>query len=170
MTQGAPQEEDVPADLGVDPTRAEPGPGLERWAGGKDHFAADRELAERFGQVVPGMPLIARLTRGFIAHTVSTMAADGIRQFLDIGTGLPTADNTHEVAQRLAPGFADRLRGQRSGGARARPRSADQQPGGNDGVPGRRSPRPGQDPGRRRRRSSTSASRSACCWSRSCIS
>jgi hypothetical protein len=49
------------------------------------------------------MPLIARLTRQFLADTVSKLAADGIRQFLDIGTGLPTADNTHEVAQRLAP-------------------------------------------------------------------
>src|SRR6202012_3017965 len=44
-----------------------------------------------------------RLTRQFLADTVSKLAADGIRQFLDIGTGLPTAENTHEVAQRLAP-------------------------------------------------------------------
>jgi S-adenosyl methyltransferase len=49
------------------------------------------------------MPLIARLTRQFIADAVSKLSAEGIRQFLDIGTGLPTADNTHEVAQRLAP-------------------------------------------------------------------
>ena len=103
MTQGAPQERDVPADLGVDPTVPSPARVWNFWVGGKDHFAADRALAEQFGQVVPGMPLIARLTRGFIADTVSTMAAGGIRQFLDIGTGLPTADNTHEVAQRLAP-------------------------------------------------------------------
>src|ERR1700722_3041933 len=103
MTQGAPQEQDVPADLCVNPTVPSPARVWNFWVGGKDHFAADRELAERFGQVVPGMPLIARLTRGFIADSVSTMAADGIRQFIDIGTGLPTADNTHEVAQRLAP-------------------------------------------------------------------
>jgi hypothetical protein len=73
------------------------------WVGGKDNFEADRALAEQFGQVVPKMPLIARLTRQFLADVVSTLAAEGIRQFLDIGTGLPTADNTHEVAQRLAP-------------------------------------------------------------------
>src|ERR1700723_2802736 len=103
MAQGAPQEQDVPADLGVDPTVPSPARVWNFWVGGKDHFAADRELAEQFGQVVPGMPLIARLTRGFIADSVSTMAAAGVRQFLDIGTGLPTADNTHEVAQRLAP-------------------------------------------------------------------
>jgi hypothetical protein len=49
------------------------------------------------------MPLIARLTRQFIADAVSELSAEGIRQFLDIGTGLPTADNTHEVAQQLTP-------------------------------------------------------------------
>src|SRR6204780_5327447 len=103
MAQGAPQERDVPAALGVDPTVPSPARVWNFWVGGKDHFAADRELAEQFGQVVPGMPLIARLTRGFIADTVGKLAADGVRQFLDIGTGLPTADNTHEVAQRVAP-------------------------------------------------------------------
>jgi S-adenosyl methyltransferase len=103
MTQGAPQERDVPGVLSVDPTVPSPARVWNFWVGGKDHFEADRALAEQFGQVVPGMPLIARLTRRFIADTVSTMAADGIRQFIDIGTGLPTADNTHEVAQRLAP-------------------------------------------------------------------
>ena len=49
------------------------------------------------------MPLIARLTRQFLAGTVRNLAAGGARQFLDIGTGLPTADNTHQAAQRLAP-------------------------------------------------------------------
>src|SRR6201996_4906695 len=103
MTQGAPQEQDVPAALGVDPTVPSPARVWNFWVGGKDHFEADRALAEQFGQVVPGMPLIARLTRQLIADTVSKLAAAGIRQFRDIGTGLPTADNTHEVAQRLAP-------------------------------------------------------------------
>jgi hypothetical protein len=103
MTQGVPQERDVPGVLSVDPTVPSPARVWNFWVGGKDHFEADRALAEQFGQVVPGMPLIAQLTRGFIADTVSTVAAAGIRQFIDIGTGLPTADNTHEVAQRLAP-------------------------------------------------------------------
>jgi hypothetical protein len=103
MTQGAPQEQPVAAGLAVDPTVPSPARVWNFWVGGKDHFEADRALAEQFGQVVPQMPLIARLTRQFISDTVTKLAADGIRQFLDIGTGLPTADNTHEVAQRLAP-------------------------------------------------------------------
>src|ERR1700746_214110 len=103
MTQGVPQEQHVAAGLALDPTVPNPARVWNFWVGGKDHFEADRALAEQFGQVVPKMPLIARLTRQLIADTVSKLAADGIRQFLDIGTGLPTADNTHEVAQRLAP-------------------------------------------------------------------
>ena len=103
MTQGGPQEQPVAAGSAVDPTVPSPARVWNFWVGGKDHFEADRALAEQFGQVVPKMPLIALLTRQFIADTVSRLAAEGIRQFLDIGTGLPTADNTHEVAQRLAP-------------------------------------------------------------------
>jgi SAM-dependent methyltransferase len=102
MTQGAPQEQPLAAGL-VDQAVPSPARVWNFWVGGNDHFAADRALAEQFGQVVPDMPLIARLTRQFIASIVSELAGEGIRQFLDIGTGLPTADNTHEVAQRLAP-------------------------------------------------------------------
>jgi len=104
VTQSAPQEQHVAAGLALDPTVPNPARIWNYWVGGKDHFEADRALAEQFGQVVPKMPLIARLTRQFLSDTVSELAADGIRQFLDIGTGLPTADNTHEVAQRAAPG------------------------------------------------------------------
>jgi hypothetical protein len=103
MTQSAPEEQHVEAGPALDPTVPNPARIWNFWVGGKDHFEADRALAKRFGQVVPKMPLIARLTRQFLADTVSKLAADGIRQFLDIGTGLPTANNTHEVAQRLAP-------------------------------------------------------------------
>jgi O-methyltransferase involved in polyketide biosynthesis len=74
------------------------------WVGGKDNFAADRETAETVLELLPHMMLLAQLTRRFLIDTVHQLAADyGIRQFLDIGTGLPTADNTHEVAQRVAP-------------------------------------------------------------------
>jgi hypothetical protein len=103
MTQGAPHDQDVAAVPGFDPSKPSPARVWNFWVGGKDHFEADRALAAQFGEVVPQMPLIARLTRLFLADTVSQLAAAGIRQFLDIGTGLPTADNTHEVAQRLAP-------------------------------------------------------------------
>jgi S-adenosyl methyltransferase len=74
------------------------------WVGGKDNFAADREAADTVLQAMPAMPLIARLVRRFLTDVVYQLGEGyGIRQFLDIGTGLPTADNTHEVAQRAAP-------------------------------------------------------------------
>ena len=73
--------------------------------GGKDNFAADRTAGEQVLQVMPEMGLVARSGREFLARAVRYLAAEaGIRQFLDIGTGLPTADNTHEVAQRTAAG------------------------------------------------------------------
>jgi O-methyltransferase involved in polyketide biosynthesis len=74
------------------------------WLGGKDNFAADRRAAEEVLAVMPSMAQVARGVRLFLAAAVHYLAADaGIRQFLDIGTGLPTANNTHEVAQRAAP-------------------------------------------------------------------
>jgi O-methyltransferase involved in polyketide biosynthesis len=72
--------------------------------GGKDHFAADREAAEKVLAVYPSLPRIGHATRRFLAEAVSLLAGTyGVRQFLDIGTGLPVENNTHEVAQRLAP-------------------------------------------------------------------
>ena len=74
------------------------------WLGGKDHFAADRLAGDQTIAVLPEIVDIARASRQFLARVVRYLAADaGIRQFLDIGTGLPTANNTHEVAQGVAP-------------------------------------------------------------------
>ena len=74
------------------------------WLGGKDNFAADRELGERTLQAYPNLVFSVRANRAFLARAVRFLAAEaGIRQFLDVGTGIPTADNTHEVAQRVAP-------------------------------------------------------------------
>jgi len=74
------------------------------WLGGKDNFAADRELGERTLAAYPNLVFSVRANRAFLARAVRFLAAEaGIRQFLDIGTGIPTADNTHEVAQRIAP-------------------------------------------------------------------
>jgi hypothetical protein len=74
------------------------------WLGGKDNFAADREMGERTLAAYPNLVYSVRANRAFLARTVRFLAADmGIRQFLDIGTGIPTASNTHEVAQRVAP-------------------------------------------------------------------
>jgi hypothetical protein len=73
------------------------------WIGGKDHFRADREAGDQVLEAMPALPYIARMLRRFLTTTVDELAAAGVRQFLDIGTGLPTADNTHDVAQRAAP-------------------------------------------------------------------
>ncbi len=72
--------------------------------GGKDNYAADREAGEMIVQMFPDIALLARLQRRFLVRAVRYLTEEaGIRQFLDIGTGLPTVDNTHEVAQRIAP-------------------------------------------------------------------
>jgi S-adenosyl methyltransferase len=74
------------------------------WLGGKDNFEADRGEAERLLQIYPNLRRLARENRLFLRRAVHWLAADcGIRQFLDIGSGLPTASNTHEVAQAAAP-------------------------------------------------------------------
>ena len=74
------------------------------WLGGKDNFAADRELGERTLAAYPNLVFSVRANRAFLARTVRFLTVEaGIRQFLDIGTGIPTANNTHEVAQRAAP-------------------------------------------------------------------
>jgi trans-aconitate methyltransferase len=74
------------------------------WLGGKDNFAADRAAAEEAMAVYPGVATGARANRQFLARAVRHLAGEaGIRQFLDIGTGIPTANNTHEVAQSVAP-------------------------------------------------------------------
>jgi hypothetical protein len=71
---------------------------------GKDNFAVDRELGEALRSANPGIAAVAQAQRRFLIQAVTLLAGEvGIRQFLDIGTGLPTADNTHEVAQRVAP-------------------------------------------------------------------
>jgi len=73
------------------------------WLGGKDNFAADRAAAEQAMAAFPDIVLSARANRAFLRRTVAYLAAAGIRQFLDIGTGIPSANNTHEVAQSVVP-------------------------------------------------------------------
>jgi hypothetical protein len=74
------------------------------WLGGKDHFAVDRQVGDRVREIFPVVIELARADRLFLGRAVRFLAGEaGIRQFLDIGTGLPTVDNTHEVAQRVAP-------------------------------------------------------------------
>jgi O-methyltransferase involved in polyketide biosynthesis len=74
------------------------------WLGGKDNYAVDRKTGDEILDIAPGMTAYARADRAFLGRAVRYLAGEaGIRQFLDIGTGLPTVDNTHEVAQRVVP-------------------------------------------------------------------
>ena len=74
------------------------------WLGGKDNFAADRAAGEAAIKAFPNIGLSARSNRALLARAVRFLAGEaGIRQFLDVGTGIPSADNTHEVAQSVAP-------------------------------------------------------------------
>jgi hypothetical protein len=89
---------------GIDPTEAHPARRYNYWLGGKDNFAADRASGDELQRHFPKVRLGALANRAFLQRATRFLAAEaGIRQFLDIGTGLPTADNTHEVAQRHAP-------------------------------------------------------------------
>ena len=88
----------------LDTTRAHPARVYDYWLGGKDNFPADREAAERAIRDYPGIIAGVREQRAFLGRAVRYLAGPaGIRQFLDIGTGIPAANNTHEVAQAVAP-------------------------------------------------------------------
>jgi hypothetical protein len=74
------------------------------WLGGKDNYAADRATGDAVMKMYPGIVAAVRAQRAFLGRAVRFLAADaGIGQFLDIGTGIPASDNTHEVAQAVAP-------------------------------------------------------------------
>ena len=106
MSANVPDEDAALAEKlrGFDTSVPSPARMWNYWVGGKDHFAADREAADQIMAAMPALPAIARSVRYFLIDIVHSLTVDyGIRQFLDIGTGLPTADNTHDVAQRAAP-------------------------------------------------------------------
>jgi hypothetical protein len=88
---------------GIDTSVAHPARVYDYWLGGKDNFAADREAAERVLAATPGLRFRVQANRAFLARAVKYLAGEtGIRQFLDVGTGIPAANNTHEVAQSVA--------------------------------------------------------------------
>jgi hypothetical protein len=83
---------------------AHPARVYDYWLGGKDNFPADRALAELMIQAIPNMRAMAAANRAFLGRAVRYLAEEaGVRQFLDIGTGIPTSPNVHEVAQAAAP-------------------------------------------------------------------
>lgn len=88
----------------IDTTRAHTARIWDYWLGGKNNYPVDRAVGDQIRQLHPDIGAYARADRVFLGRAVRYLAGEaGIRQFLDIGTGLPTADNTHEVAQRVAP-------------------------------------------------------------------
>jgi O-methyltransferase involved in polyketide biosynthesis len=98
---GRPRPPVVP---GVDSTVAHAARIWDHWLGGTANFAADRAAGDAWLAVDPGMAAVARESRAFLRRTVRFLAAEaGVRQFLDIGSGLPTAQSTHQVAQAVAP-------------------------------------------------------------------
>ena len=100
---------EVPAEepglpVRVDTTRPHQARVYDYWLGGKDNFAVDREAAERALAAYPGLRRGVRAQRAFLANAVGYLTRTaGVRQFLDIGTGIPTANNTHEVAHAADP-------------------------------------------------------------------
>lgn len=89
--------------LSFDTSVAHPARIYNYWLGGKDNYEADRQATEQAIAVTPDILPGVRANRAFLRRAVEFVAGQGIRQFLDVGTGLPTADNTHEVAQDIAP-------------------------------------------------------------------
>lgn len=88
----------------VDVTTANTARVWNYWLGGKDNYPVDEQVGDQIQAVMPQIVDLARAVRGFLARAVGYLVGEvGIRQFLDIGTGLPTANNTHEVAQTTAP-------------------------------------------------------------------
>ncbi|MGH4014238.1 MAG: SAM-dependent methyltransferase [Pseudonocardiaceae bacterium] len=88
----------------IDTSRANSARVWNYWLGGKDHYPIDQELGEQVRALAPGITDLARAGRGFLHRAVHHLTATaGIRQFLDIGTGLPTTAHTHHTAQTIAP-------------------------------------------------------------------
>ena len=86
-----------------DPTRPNIARVWDYWLGGKDNFAVDRELAQKMLEVHPPSARMAQENRRFLGRAVSYVAACGVRQFIDVGAGLPTAVNTHDIAREVDP-------------------------------------------------------------------
>ncbi|MCG5211863.1 SAM-dependent methyltransferase [Streptosporangium soli] len=93
-----------PAPRGIDPSIPSTARIYDHLLGGKDNFAADRTAAERILEIMPEARLLARQNRAFLHRAVRYCAEQGIDQFIDIGTGIPTQGNTHEIAQSVNAG------------------------------------------------------------------
>src|SRR5579875_4180928 len=95
--------EDEQAPPGVDPNVPSPARMYDYYLGGTNNFAVDREAAERIRTVLPELTEGSWANRGFHQRAAKWIAEQGIRQFIDVGSGLPTVGNTHEVVQKIIP-------------------------------------------------------------------
>ncbi|MER5476980.1 SAM-dependent methyltransferase [Streptomyces sp. NPDC002734] len=91
---------DVPR---IDTSKPHPARMYDWMLGGKDNYPVDEELARYMLTIEPNLPLMAKMNRGFMHRSTRWLAEQGIRQYLDIGTGIPTEPNLHQIAQRTAP-------------------------------------------------------------------
>jgi hypothetical protein len=87
----------------IDLTRPSMARAYDYWLGGAHNFAVDREFSRKLFEAVPDTRLMARANRAFLHRAVRFMVDAGVRQFLDIGSGIPTVGNVHEIAQKAAP-------------------------------------------------------------------
>jgi hypothetical protein len=96
-------EQDGNGPIGIDVTRPSVARMYDYYLGGKDNFEIDRAAVERVEKAMPEVRQLAQENRAFLRRSVRYMARHGIRQFIDIGSGLPTVGNTHEIAQQIVP-------------------------------------------------------------------
>jgi hypothetical protein len=95
--------DELKTPAGIDPTKPSVARMYDYYLGGKDNFASDREAAQKIIEILPNLPEIARENREFLIRAVTYLTQQGVRQFLDVGAGLPTQRNVHQVAQESAP-------------------------------------------------------------------
>ncbi|WP_030998836.1 SAM-dependent methyltransferase [Streptomyces sp. NRRL F-5630] len=87
----------------IDTTRPHPARMYDWFLGGKDNYPVDEEMGRKVLAIEPNVPVLAQMNREFMRRATGWLAAQGVRQFLDIGTGIPTSPNLHQVAQGVAP-------------------------------------------------------------------
>ncbi|MGW1288074.1 SAM-dependent methyltransferase, partial [Streptomyces sp. NPDC002586] len=92
-----------PAAVPIDTTRPHPARVYDWFLGGKDNYPVDEELGRQIMAIDEGAARAARANRAFMRRATRALAEDGVRQFLDIGTGIPTEPNLHQIAQSVAP-------------------------------------------------------------------
>lgn len=103
MQRGATGADSALAGPGIDPHVPQSARIYDFLLGGKDNFAADRAVGAALIEQVPALPVMVKAQRAFLARAVRYLVREaGVRQFLDVGTGIPTANNVHEVAQQIA--------------------------------------------------------------------